>query len=359
MRNVGLQIPKSIHEVTPSWLRAALLDPFQDVDVTSVRAESLHQGTASTWRLHVEYADDSCAAPSTMCLKASFGLPYSEHLGAAGLYRKEAMVYRDVLPRTAARVAGCYAADYDDAGQGFILMEDIAAAGGRFCSPDKPLTVPQVADGLEQLAKLHAASWNDPSLHEVQWTHHGKSLGVADPFLTPYLAAFEQVLATPHGGAMAHVFHNTELIDGALTRLRLVDHAAASCLIHGDAHVGNFFTNADDQPGMADFQCVQRGHYSHDLAMFIPSALDVLDRRAYEEDLLRHYVATLEGHGISGIDFQDVWLGYRQHLIYSLVVWILTTDQYQPELHLVTNVFRYGLAALDHDSLGALIASNG
>jgi hypothetical protein len=35
-------------------------------------------------------------------------------------------------------------------------------------------------------------------------------------------------------------------------------------------------------------------------------------------------------------------------------VWLFTTDGYQSQLHLVTNVFRYGTAALDLDSLGAL-----
>jgi hypothetical protein len=349
-----LAIPSELDDVTPAWLTHALTEHFPGVAVASVLGESLHQGTASTWRLHVGYTANSAPAPSTICLKAAFGLAYGEHLGAAGLYRKEATVYRDVLPRTSARVATCFAAEYDTAGHAFVLLEDLTAAGSRFCGPDRPLTVAQVGVGLEQLAQLHAARWNDPSLHEIQWTHHGRPLSEEDPFWVPYLESFDEVLRTPHGGAMARVFHDPELIGNCLSRLRRLDNDAVCCLIHGDAHLGNFFVDRDGRPGMADFQCVQRGHFTHDLAMFITSALDVLDRRAYEQDLLRHYLAVLDRHGVSGIEFDEAWLGYRQHLIYSLLAWVLTTDQFQSELHLVTNVFRYGLAALDLDSLGAL-----
>jgi aminoglycoside/choline kinase family phosphotransferase len=118
--------------------------------------------------------------------------------------------------------------------------------------------------------------------------------------------------------------------------------------------VGNFFVDRNDDPGMADFQCVQRGHVTHDLAMFIASALDVIDRREHEQALLRRYLVHLQGLGVAAPDFEEVWLGYRRHLLYSLVVWLFTTDGYQSQLHLVTNVFRYGTAALDLDSLGAL-----
>jgi aminoglycoside phosphotransferase (APT) family kinase protein len=350
----SLVIPRELDDVTPAWLTRALSGHFPGADVASVVGESLHQGTASTLRLHVEYASNSAPAPRTMCLKAAFGLTHAEHLEAAGLYRKEAMAYRDVLPRTTARVATSFAAEYDNAGRAFVLMEDLAAAGARFCGPDKPLTVAQVGTAVEQLAQLHAASWNDPSLHEIQWTHHGRSLSEEDPFWAFQLESFDDVLKTPHGGAMAHVFHHAELFADALSSLRRVDNQSANSLIHGDAHLGNFFVDRDGQPGMADFQCVQRGHFTLDLAMIIPSALDVLDRRSYEQDLLRGYVAAIDRYGVPGVKFDEVWLGYRRHLMYSLLAWVLTTEQFQSELHLVTNVFRYGLAALDLDSMGAL-----
>jgi aminoglycoside/choline kinase family phosphotransferase len=133
-----------------------------------------------------------------------------------------------------------------------------------------------------------------------------------------------------------------------------VDDPIARSLIHGDAHVGNFFVDANDDPGMADFQCVQRGHVTHDLSTFIGSALDVEDRRAHEQAILRRYLQRLEERGVTAPDFEEIWLGYRRHYLYALFVWLSTPEGIQPLPHLVANVFRYGVAAMDLDTLSLL-----
>ncbi len=348
----GAEIPTKATDITPAWLSRALSDTFPGIVVTSVRQESLHEGTASTRRLHLEIAGD--AGPPTICIKSGIGLPHSEHLASAGLYRKEAQVYLGVLPSTGARVARCYAAGFDDAGHGFILLEDVVAHGGRFCSPTEPLQVTQVAVGLEELAALHASHWRANALTDPRWEHHAVPLSEPDPFWRAIFDRYSELLATPHGGAVGGPYRDGEQVWDAFSRLRLLDHAAADCLIHGDAHVGNFFVDRDEQPGMADFQCLQRGHHTHDVSMFIVSALDVVDRRQHEVALLHHYLDHLEQLGVVPPSFDETWLGYRRHLLYALVVWLFTTDGFQPELHLVTNVCRYSTAALDLDSLGAI-----
>jgi aminoglycoside phosphotransferase (APT) family kinase protein len=215
------------------------------------------------------------------------------------------------------------------------------------------LSVAQVATGVGELARLHASRWNAASLHEPQWMHHGKPLSEVDPFWTRVFERYDDFLKTPHGGALARIFKDRAVMEAAFNRLRTFDDAVARSLIHGDAHVGNFFVDRNGDPGMADFQCVQRGHVTHDLAVFMASALDVLDRRAHEQTLIKDYRSQLQRLGIDAPSFDELWLGYRRHILYALVTWLFTTDTYQPELHLVTNVFRYGVAALDLDTLGA------
>ena len=349
-----IEIPRELEDVTPAWLSAALAGAHAGAEVTAARFESLHQGTASTWRAHLTYAADKPAGPATVCIKSDFGLPHKEHLASSGLYRREASVYLEVLPTTSARVAACYAADYDGAGRGFMLLQDIVAAGGRFCDPVSTLTVSQVATGVEQLAQLHAATWEAPMVREPRWMHHGKPLSEEDPFWNAIFARYASLLTTPHAGAMARIFRDPDVVGRAFNRLRGLDDPVARSLIHGDAHVGNFFVDKNGDPGMADFQCVQRGHVTHDLAMFIGSALDVTDRRSHEQALLKHYLQRLADFGAVAPDFDEIWLGYRRHYIYSLFVWLSTTDNFQPTQHLVTNVFRYGVAALDLDTLAAL-----
>ena len=300
------------------------------------------------------YAKGSTQGPETLCIKSDFGLPHKDYLAQSGLYRKEASVYLDILPQTSARTPVCLAAGYNDAGRGFMLMHDLAADGGHFCDPVSSLTVEQVAIGVAQLAALHAATWNAPYVEAPEWMHHACPLSRDDPFWDAIFVRYSDLLGNSHACAMPYQFRDPDLVHRAFNRLRQHDDKTARGLIHGDAHVGNFFVDGDDFPGMADFQCVQRGAVTHDLAMFIGSALDIADRRSNEEALLHHYLECLSRLGVSPPEYDELWLGYRQHYLYSLFVWLSTTDDYQPLPHLVTNVFRYGMAALDLDALGAI-----
>ena len=210
--------------MTPAWLTAALAEAHPGAQVTAVRPQSLHEGTASTWRLDLTYAAGKPAGPASVCVKCDFRLPrQGTGSPALGLYRKEASVYLDVLQDTTARVPTCYAASYDDNNRGFMLMGDIFAAGGHFCDPVASLSVDQVATGVEQLAELHAATWNAPLVTQPQWMHHGQPLSVVDPFWTAQFARYDDVLAYPHANAMAHVFRDREVMMTAFNRLRSLD----------------------------------------------------------------------------------------------------------------------------------------
>jgi aminoglycoside phosphotransferase (APT) family kinase protein len=350
----AVNIPLDLDEVTPAWLSAALGDSFPGIEIKSMTRESLHQGTASTWRLRLYYGAESPNGPETIAIKSDLGLEHARRLAQVGLYRKEALVYLDVLPAASARVADCYTASYDDSGRGFMLLEDLSAAGATFLHPTSGLTVAQVKTGVEQLARLHASTWDRPWINGPDWMHHGAPLSVEDRFWDAVFDRWDEGLKHPHAGAIARIFKDLPVVRRAFNRLRTFQDAAARSLVHGDAHVGNFYADRNGDVGMADFQCVQRGDVAHDLTTFIVSSLDIIDRRQNEQALLQYYVGYLKELGVDAPPaVEDVWVGYRRHLIYSLVTWMFTTASAQPELDLVTNMSRFGVAALDLDTLGA------
>jgi Ecdysteroid kinase-like family len=355
MSTAQLLIPTKLAEVTPGWLTAALATDFPGVDVEELTTETLHDGTAFTCRVHVTYRKGSTAGPATVCVKAGMEAAHRGFIFQSGLCTKEAIVYQDLLPQTSARFAKCFASGYElSSGKGFILLEDLTPRGAVFCGAEKPLTPAQVASGLEQLAEFHALYWNDLQIDEARWKHRGKGLSEPDQLLVHFADRAASVVQQPQGGAIPQLFHQPEVIVGAMTRLRALDDAAANCLIHGDAHLGNFFLDADGLPCMADFQCVQRGHFTHDVAMFIASSLDVLDRRRHERELVQAYLTALERRVGTAPSFEEAWLGYRRHVLYGMWVWLMTTSTFQDQLRLVTCVYRFGLAALDLDSLEAI-----
>ena len=342
-------------DVSPAWLSRALARDFPGTKVSAVRPESLHEGTASTSRLHLDYAPGSPSGPGTVCIKSDFGLQHLQRMAQAGLYRKEALVYMDVLPAANTRVAHCFAANYNSDGRGFMVLEDLTAAGATFLHPTPGLTLAQARTGVEALARLHASTWDMPGLDGADWKHHGRPLSEIDPFWEGVFEGWENGLANnPHSGAIARPFRDRTIMQNAFNRLRGMQDKVARCLIHGDAHVGNFYADRHGDVGVADFQCVQRGDVAHDLTTFIVSSLDVLDRRAGDRDLLQHYVGYLKELGIaSPPTLEQVWLGYRRHLVYSMVTWLFTSIAQQPQLDCVANMHRFGVAALDLDTLGA------
>ena len=98
------------------------------------------------------------------------------------------MIYRDVLPKTSARVATCFASGYEAAtGKGFVLLEDLTPTGAIFCCAEEPLTPEQAASGLGQLAEVHALFWGDQWLLDPRWRHRGRSLAEPDPLEKPLL----------------------------------------------------------------------------------------------------------------------------------------------------------------------------
>jgi hypothetical protein len=353
-----LFIPTKLEEITPAWMTDALSGNFPGVNVEALTTEVLHDGTAFTCRVNLTYAAGSAAAPSTVCVKAGMDAPHRGLVVATGMCCKEAITYRDVMPFTGARVAQCFASGYDmESGKAFVMLEDLNAAGAEFCGAERPLTPEQVGTGLAQLAELHAFHWKDPRIEDQRWRHRGLTLGDHDMLMRCFTEeAWPRVMEMPHAGAVAVHLRRADVLGPAVAKLRALDHASATCLIHGDAHIGNFFIDAENRACMADFQGIQRGHYTHDIALFMASALDVVDRRQHERDLLQGYLNALEalvGKG-NGPTFADAWLGYRRHILYGMWVWLLTSNTYQNDRRLVATVYRFGMAALDLDSLAAL-----
>jgi aminoglycoside phosphotransferase (APT) family kinase protein len=127
----------------------------------------------------------------------------------------------------------------------------------------------------------------------------------------------------------------------------------SDCFVHGDAHVGNAYITPAGAAGCLDWQMSGRGHPCHDVAYFIASALDPVERRAAEIDLLRGYLRSLVAHGGPALQLDDVWTSYRQHMVHGLF-WATNADGMYPEEINACVVERFARATVELDSLGAL-----
>ena len=127
-----------------------------------------------------------------------------------------------------------------------------------------------------------------------------------------------------------------------------LEEAKGGCLLHGDPHPGNAFSDSDGAAGLFDWQTVARGPWAFDVAYMIVTALTVEDRRANEQELLTYYVEHLRRLGTEYLPSrEDAWLEYRRHIAYPMLIWPTNHTTHQSEENIRALTYRLGMAADD------------
>jgi aminoglycoside phosphotransferase (APT) family kinase protein len=121
-----------------------------------------------------------------------------------------------------------------------------------------------------------------------------------------------------------------------------------------DPHLGNWYLDRDGRPGLLDWQSVRKGPWAHDFNYCVVSSVDMLDRRAWEQDLLRHYLDALRWRSISPPAFEEAWLAYRQQTVYGLYYWLVNPIEFQVEVNNCAVASRFAFAAIDHGTFDLL-----
>jgi ubiquinone/menaquinone biosynthesis C-methylase UbiE len=187
----------------------------------------------------------------------------------------------------------------------FLLLEDL----GQLEFGDN-LTGCSSADAqiaVRQLGLLHAHYWDAPFLKALPWLRALTDDAQARAGIyQAMLPRFEQRCAeflTPSLREAARRFAS------ALPEYFQQCSNGHQTLTHGDFRADNFAfapPNAGRTLTVFDWQVAWRAHGPRDLVYFLSGSLEVQQRRAIEELLLRLYHKTLLGHGVEGYSSQDL-----------------------------------------------------
>lgn len=349
-----MALPQRLEDVTPEWLTGALAAAFPGVRVTSVRPDAPIHGTATNVGLTLTYADPENPGPQRVWLKAG----YEEHSAAmapVGVYRTEAGFYRDLAPKVPLRTPRCWFADADTAGQGVVLLEDLATRGVEFGRADRPVDPDRAAAVLSALAALHAATWERREFLELPFVHDGIT---TDGPETAWFRAQTPEEVARWLDERVHVAVPDEVRDparivAAFWALAARTHDAPRCLLHSDAHIDNIWFDAGG-PGFLDFQGLFFASWAWDVNYFLVKSTDPEVRRAHEHDLLRHYLAELAAHGAPAPGWDAALLAYRRHTAYAFFCAIVNPDSFKPPAINAAWMGRAAQAAADLDVFGAL-----
>jgi len=179
---------------------------------------------------------------------------------------------------------------------------------------------------VEGIAGLHARWWEHPKAAPLQWvTHPAKDLGglvlrgfmrmakLGLPALIEcYAEIYEPIKCWQKTLRNRHRFIVNECLRPPLT------------LTHGDAHIENAFFDARFEPtgtSFIDFGNMMFSPGTSDIAFFMVHSLDVEVRRAHEEDLVKHYHASLVANGVNGAKYpyERCWHDYRFNMWRALL----------------------------------------
>jgi phosphotransferase family enzyme len=347
---VTARVPDTLKDLlSPAWLTSALDSRFPGIQVTAVTPGPVISRVSTNARFRIECAGGVPEGLSPdLCAKG-----YFTDVGRAfrQVGEPEACFYRDLAASTGMRTLRSVYADVDPATRhGVVITEDVVAQGATFLDARSDYTPDHTAESLEELAKLHAATWaGDPVFADVGWLASRLETYLEVRGVDDVRGNFEG----PIGSGVPEEIRDAErLVDAYRVLAAETVSATPWSVIHGDAHVGNLYLDNAGRPSFVDWQLVQRGPWYLDVGYHIASALSTEDRRRSERDLVRHYLERLAAAGVDAPSRDDAWLGVRRGIVHGFYLWGITL-KVDPA---VTGALlqRLGTAAADHDSFAAI-----
>lgn len=362
-------LPLSVEDITPVWLSNCL-----GVQVSHVEIVRLKHGGSSTVLVDLTYDSSACTQqPDTrlrrrLYVKGGFNKAFIAAVPTLmGSYRREAEFYRHLAPTIPIRVPrSIYSSTDQISGQGIVIMEDLNEDGSTFGAFLEPWQVPRVKAGVEQLARLHGATWgagiaDNPgkAKSKYPWLQGENPMrGIALEMIVP--ASVDCVRKNLASLGEEFLSANPELLD--MERMKNCYHTMwgtedpkYQCVVHGDAHIANTFLTADGDPGFLDWQIIMISSCFHDVAYFVTSTLNVSDRRQNEESILSHYLDALHASGGPRFAREDVWEEYLKRHFHGFLSCTMSTTQVSQSSEVLSALgLRFATAIVDHGVVGLL-----
>lgn len=304
-------IPSHPDKIRPDWLSDRLRDAGLLVsgEISAIRWEAIGTGqVGDSARLHLSY-DRSGAGPATVAGKFPAADETSRATaGSFRLYAKEVGFYREIAPHLGVRVPQVLAAEIAEDNIEFVLIfEDLGPARG-----GNQLTSCTVADAraaIRQAASIHAPSWNNAALTELDW------------LMSP-AGQVEQIKALyGHAQAIFQERYKDQLepefmqICDELNEARddwFGHEGGHRSIIHGDFRLDNLLFDikgGTEEIAVLDWQTVATGNPLTDIGYFMGTGIGDQLRRAHEDELLALYCAEMSSRGVP-LSREAVWEDY-------------------------------------------------
>jgi hypothetical protein len=305
------QVARRPEDVTPDWLSAVLNRPVASLELQPVGTGQMGDSV----RFTMQPGGDS------VVLKFAAANDTSRATGVAlRSYEIEVRWYQVIAPTVGIRTPHCHHAAVDpDTGWFTLVLEDLAPAvqGDQLAG----CTVDEAALVLEELAKLHAPRWADPTLLELDWLHRGEQAVAGTTMIVQgLLAGFCERYADRLSEDQLDLSRRTV---ASLPDLFAQRTGRAITVTHGDYRLDNmlFGTAEGGHPlAVVDWQTATTGPGLSDASYFLGAGLLPGDRAAHEHELIREYHRALVAGGVEGYTWDECWTDYRRYAFGGLIM---------------------------------------
>jgi hypothetical protein len=359
----ALAIPDTADALSPRWLTEALgtAGLLEGTRVTAVTVVPLGTGQmCDSARLRLTY-DRPSPGPTTLVAKLPAADPTSRATALQlRCYEIEVRFYQELAAGLPVRVPQVVYASIDVPTASFLLLlEDLAPArpGDQLagCSVD------QAALAVDELVKVHAPWWDDPSLATIEWLHRDPDASKA--FFLELLPVLWDGFRERYLDRLQPDVHEAgDALFRGLDRYLLAP-TKPWTVVHGDYRLDNLlFGGADGGVPIAvlDWQTCGHGPALSDVAYFIGAGLAAPERRTHEADLVRRYHEGLGAAGVTGYSWERCWTAYRHGAFAGLVMAIaasmLVERTARGDEMFLAMAHRHALHALDLDAPALLVS---
>lgn len=304
-------IPSHPDKVEPDWLSERLREAglLESGAVTAIRWEAIGTGqVGDSARLHLSY-DQAGAGPATVAGKFPAADETSRATaGSFRLYAKEVGFYREIAPHLDVRVPQVLAAEIAPDDVDFVLIfEDLGPArGGNQLASCTPA---DARAAIRQAAAIHAPSWDNPALTELDW-------------LKPLPGQIDQIKALyGHAQTIFEERYKDSLepefmgVCAELNEARndwFGHEKGHRSIVHGDFRLDNLLFDIKggaEDIAVLDWQTVAAGNPLTDIGYFMGTGIGDTLRRAHEGELLDLYCAEMSARGVP-LSREAVWDDY-------------------------------------------------
>jgi aminoglycoside phosphotransferase (APT) family kinase protein len=302
-----MSIPSKPDEICPRWLTEVLrASGVCQGNVVSAQSTMLQGGNVSqVARVELAYDDDAPSAPRSLIAKLG---PNDEAFGEQ-FSQRESLFFQRLAADIPTPTPMCYHAEVStEQKRVILLLEDLGST--RQMTWEEGLTVDQARGAAVELARLHAASWDDQRLAQMDWLMRRDLSTWNEQFADRWRQLDTQARDTLADPIVRICVHMASQGTNAFARWW----EAPQTLLHGDYHLHNLLFEADHENGLRaviDWSNVGVGPGACDLSFFLTHSLQSRSRRLHERELVQLYHDTLMMHGVTGYDDETCWDDYR------------------------------------------------